>query len=586
MNMNLGGDKVESLIEQTIGSSRKMERQEFVPLDQQTSQAESDIRALHRATLSLFADLSLDGVLQRITDAAKDLVNARYAALGIPGENGSLDIFITTGLSDEEIQKMAHPPIGVGLIGEMINSGESIRIPEIADHPKASGFPEGHPEMHSFLGVPISAYGRPIGQIYLTDKKGAEHFSEHDQRMIEMLAAHAAAAIENARFYRQVLDSEEELSQRNEQLELVNHLTGAISSTMDLEEMMSVMLDRIVNLFGATSGEVFLRDEGEETYNLTVHCCHREHSIWAQKNFKLGEGFIGTIAKDAKLSWLNNLESEQDFLHDGILGMGFGTVVGVPILTRGKVMGVLAMAFSGKRPFTDREIGLLEAVGAAVGVGVESARLNRQARRVAILEERERIGMDLHDGIIQSIYAVGLTLDSIRVMVRDNPDAALEHLKSAIDTLNTNIRDIRAYILDLQPARMAGTEFEDGLARLGREFKSNSLVDIEVRVEHEALENLPGEISQNLLQIAQEALANIAKHAQATRVLLTLRNMDERIYLQIIDNGRGFDLDQQPELLGHGLSNMEERTRQIGGEFEIVTGPGEGTAITIRLAEE
>jgi signal transduction histidine kinase len=563
-----------------------MEQQEFVTLDQQRSEAESDIRALHRATLSLFADLSLDGVLQRITNASKELVDARYAALGIPGEGGSLNIFITAGLSEEEIQQIDHPPIGVGLIGEMINRGESIRIPEIADHPKASGFPEGHPEMHSFLGVPISAYGRPIGQIYLTDKKGASHFSDHDQRMIEMLAAHAAAAIENARFYRQVLDSEEELSQRNEQLELINHLTGAISSAMDLEEMMSVMLDRIVNLFGATSGEVFLLDEGENVYNLTVHCCHREHSIWEQKKFKLGEGFIGTIADEAKLSWSNELKSEQNFLHDGILEMGFGTIVGVPILMRGKVMGVLAMAFLGRRPFTEREIGLLEAVGAAVGVGVESARLNRQARRVAILEERERIGMDLHDGIIQSIYAVGLTLDSIRVMVRDNPDAAQEHLEKAIETLNANIRDIRAYILDLQPARLAGSEFEEGLARLGREFKANSLVDIELHVEEQALEDLHDDISQNLLQIAQEALANVAKHAQATRVLLTLRNMDERVYLQIIDNGRGFDLYQKPELLGHGLSNMGERARQIGGEFDIVTSPGEGTAITIRLGEE
>jgi signal transduction histidine kinase len=562
-----------------------MERQEFVTLDQQNSETESDIRALHRATLSLFADLSLDGVLRRITNAAKELVSARYAALGIPGETGSLDIFITAGMTDEEIQQIPHPPVGVGLIGEIINTEESIRIPEIADHPNASGFPDGHPEMHSFLGVPISAYGRPIGQIYLTDKEGAAYFSEHDQRMIEMLAAHAAAAIENARFYRQVLDSEEELSQRNEQLELVSHLTGAISSAMDLEEMMSVMLDRIVNLFGATSGEVFLRGEGENAFNLTVHCCHREQPIWDQKNFKLGEGFIGKIAEEARLSWSNELNSETEYFNEGVLEMGFGTIVGVPILTRGNVIGVLSMAFLGERPFTDREIGLLEAVGAAVGVGVESARLNRQARRVAILEERERIGMDLHDGIIQSIYAVGLTLDSIRVMVGDNPDAALQHLESAIDSLNANIRDIRAYILDLQPSRLAGTDFEDNLARLGREFKANSLVDFDLHVEQKALENLPGETSQNLLQIAQEALANVAKHAQASRVWLTVRNMDDRVYLQIIDNGRGFDLERQPELLGHGLSNMEQRARQIGGEFDIVTSPDEGTTITIRLRE-
>jgi two-component system sensor histidine kinase DevS len=283
-----------------------MEKYEIVELEGQSSESESEIRALHQATLSLFADLSLDGVLRRITDAARELVNARYVALGIPGESGNLDVFISSGLSDEEIQQISHPPVGVGLIGEMINIGKSIRTPEIADHPKAVGFPEGHPQMHSFLGVPISAYGRPIGQIYLTDKVGADHFSEHDQRMIEMLAAHAAAAIENARLYQQVQDSQEELRQRNEQLELVNQLTGAVSSTMDLEEMMGAMLDRIVNLFGAASGEVFLREEGTDSYHLAVHCCHRERTIWAQRKFNLGEGFIGKIAEDAELDWLRS----------------------------------------------------------------------------------------------------------------------------------------------------------------------------------------------------------------------------------------------------------------------------------------
>ncbi len=562
-----------------------MERQQFVTLDPKHTESESDVRALHKATLSLFADLSLDGVLRRITDAAKELVNAQYAALGIPGDTGDLDVFITSGLSDEDIRKIPHPPVGKGLIGEIISTGESIRIPKISDHPNTSGFPAGHPEMHSFLGVPISAYGRSIGQIYLTNKENALSFSEHDQRMIEMLAAHAAAAIENARLYRQILESEGELSQRNEQLELINHLTGAISSAMDLEEMMSVMLIRIVNLFGAASGEVFLREEGENAYSLKVHCCHKEQSIWQQKSFNLGEGFIGSVAESSQLSWSTELVEETKYFEEGVLEMGFGAIVGVPIPARGNVVGVLSMLFLGERTISDREEGLLEAVGAAVGVGVENARLNRQTRRMAVLEERERIGMDLHDGIIQSIYAVGLTLDSIRVMVRDNPDEAVHHIENAISSLNANIRDIRAYILDLQPSRFFGKDFEDGLARLSREFKANSLIDIDLHIEQEALKDLPGETSQTLLHISQEALANIAKHAKASRVWLSVRNMDNNLYLQIIDNGQGFDLKKQPDLLGHGLSNMEQRARQMGGEFEIVTSPGEGTTITIRLQE-
>lgn len=197
----------------------------------ETDELQLGMRSLHKATLSLYTDLSLDGVLRRITVAARELSNAKYAALGIPDDKGGLDFFITDGMSEKEIQRIPHLPVGKGLIGEMIKRGETICIPEISDHPKSVGFPPGHPMMHSFLGVPISAYGRPLGQIYLTDKQDAPCFTENDQRLIEMLAGHAAAAIENARLYRQVLKNEAELTQRNEELMLIHDLTSALSGS-------------------------------------------------------------------------------------------------------------------------------------------------------------------------------------------------------------------------------------------------------------------------------------------------------------------------------------------------------------------
>lgn len=191
--------------------------------------------------------------------------------------------------------------------------------------------------------------------------------------------------------------------------------------------------------------------------------------------------------------------------------------------------------------------------------------------------------MDLHDGIIQSIFAVGLTLDSIRTMIRKNPDDAIFHLDHAIDSLNDNIRDIRSYILDMQPGRFLGTDFKEGIMLLSREFEANSLIEIELYLEDGAIQHLGLDESKSFLQITQEALANIAKHAEASRVWVSVRELDERIYLQIIDNGRGFNLQDTQELLGHGLSNMEKRTHQIGGEFEVVTSLREGTTITAQL---
>jgi signal transduction histidine kinase len=544
---------------------------------------QSGMRSLHKATLSLYTDLSLDGVLRRITIAARELSNARYAAIGIPGDKGGLDFFITDGMSEDEIQRIPHLPEGKGLIGEMIKRGETICIPEISDHPKAMGFPPGHPQMHSFLGVPISAYGRPLGQIYLTDKKGAPCFTEHDQRLIEMLAGHAGAAIENARLYRQVLQNEAELTQRNEELELIHDLTSALSSSYGLEGLLGEMLERVISLFTAKSGDIFIAEEGGEKYNLAVHRGQEELTIWENKQFLFGEGFIGGVAKLGDVAWKNDIEDESQYLRDDVLASGYGTLVGVPLLSRGQVVAVLNLSFLGARIISEREVGLLEAVGAGVGLGIENARLIRQARRVAVLEERERIGMDLHDGIIQSIYAIGLTLDSIRVLIRENADEAIAHLERAIDGLNDNIRDIRSYILDLQPSQFKGKGLAQGLTRLSQEFKANSRMEVDVRVEPELTVELGEEVCEALLLIAQEALANVAKHSKATKVWVSARNMDDRIYLQIIDNGQGFALDQETELLGHGLSNMAQRARRIGGEFETVSNPGEGTTITVRL---
>lgn len=542
----------------------------------------SDVQGLHQATLSLFADLSLDGVLRRITTAARQLVNARYAALGIPGANEGLEIFITEGISKEEINQIAHQPLGKGLIGQIMHSGKTMRVKEISEHPKSYGFPEGHPLMHSFLGVPIVSYGRPIGHIYLTDKENAPYFTEHDQNLIELLGEHAAVAIENARLYRELLKKEDDLSRRNEQLALINQLTNAISSSMELKELMGDMLARVMDVFDSSVGDIFITGENKDQFEMVVHCCDTG-PMWSKTIFQREEGFLGEVAQGRQLIWRRDFKTGTYFFREDILEEGLETLVGVPIFSGVNVVGVLNLGFYHDRLSNDRDVGLLRAVAAGVGVGIDNARLKRQVRQIAIAEERERIAMDLHDGIIQSIFAVGLTLDSIRTMIRKNPDDAIFHLDHAIDSLNDNIRDIRSYILDMQPGRFLGTDFKEGIMLLSREFEANSLIEIELYLEDGAIQHLGLDESKSFLQITQEALANIAKHAEASRVWVSVRELDERIYLQIIDNGRGFNLQDTQELLGHGLSNMEKRTHQIGGEFEVVTSLREGTTITAQL---
>lgn len=368
---------------------------------------EQQMRALHTTSLSLFSDLSLDGVLNRIVQAAKELSNARYAALGIPDGHGGLERFIAVGLSEEQQVRIEHPPRGQGLLGEMLRTETSLRISDISMHPASVGFPEGHPHMTSFLGVPIIGLGRPLGQIYLTDRQDSRPFSEDDQRLVEMLAAYAASAI-------------------------------AI------------------------------------------------------------------------------------------------------------------------------------------------ARLNEQARRLAVLEERQRIGMDLHDGIIQSIYAVGLSLDYVKHVLNDH-DPVEGRIDEAIDGLNSVIRDLRSYILDLQPSQISTDGLYGALHTLGREFKANTLMDLDLQLDQQLADRIGDETAAAVFHIAREALANVAKHAHATRAWLSLRQADGDVLMQVIDNGQGFAFADTDAHLGHGLSNMRQRAADVGGDLSVVTKPQDGTTVTLRF---
>lgn len=374
------------------------------------SSAQKALEALNNAALAIASELDVDKVLQLIVDSARELIGAQYSALAVgdwrmPGP-GNVHRFVVSGLTREEIKKIPHWPLGRGLLGAVIHGQESIRVVRISDDPRTVGMPEGHPPMDGFLGVPIVAAGETLGNLYLTNKKNHEEFDEDDLRLIEMLAAHAAVAIQNARLYSQV-------------------------------------------------------------------------------------------------------------------------------------------------------------------------------ERLAILEERTRIGMDLHDGVIQSIYAVGLTLESTRLALPSEADEVSMLLDTAIEGLNDAIRDIRNFILDLRPRRFAG-DVQQGLAQLVREFQANTMVPVSVSIP-DRLEDLPLPHGRAIFLTTQEALANVARHARATKVDISLQCIDDQVKLVIKDNGRGFDSTNESLRVGHGLANMQARAESLHGVFKIQSTPGAGSIVALEL---
>jgi signal transduction histidine kinase len=242
-------------------------------------------------------------------------------------------------------------------------------------------------------------------------------------------------------------------------------------------------------------------------------------------------------------------------------------------------MGTLCVATCHPQPLDDLEVQFLQAIGSWMATAIENVRLNVQDRRLAVLEERERIGMDLHDGIIQSIYAVGLTLEHARLLMQENPEQAKKRIEQAIKDLNATIRDIRAYILDLRPRQLHNEDLMSGITRLVAEFRANTLLEVNLQGPNEDISRLPKNQAISLFHICQEALANIAKHAHAHKVDVTVWTTNDRLLLEIRDDGLGFDIDSTKSTIGHGLSNMETRVLNAGGEVDITSEPGKGTSI-------
>lgn len=544
-------------------------------------QLEDRLAALHRASLELVRDLSRNAVLERIVYLAREQAGARYAALGMVDKKGKLVKFIPVGMGDDQIKQMAHPPKGLGMIGALREEQKTIRVAELQKDPRSCGFPEHHPSMTSFLGVPIISSGRLLGQIYLTDKESGGEFTEEDERVIETLAAYAAVAIENAHLYETVLRRDQKLAQRNQDLSLLNDLAKTLAGSTAVDEILDQTLSHVIDYLGVEAGEIYLREDGHRELQLAVHRGDIPGAFLTRDRLGVGECFVGRVALLGQSLVTTTLEADVRFLRDEVIEAGFCCMACIPLKARRKVVGVLSVVSREKRKFSKRELNLLEAIGTWTGTAIENARLQNQARRLAVLEERERIGMDLHDGTIQSIYGVGLALEYAYLSVEENPILTREKIENSIEGLNAAIRDIRAYVADLRPRQLRDQQpLQQGIERLVNDFRTVSSTKATLTSVDDGLAELPKENSLALFRICQEALANVARHAHAKNADIHLWTTEDRVLLKIEDNGSGFDTNKIDETLGHGLSNMRRRVQKVGGEVEIISQSMKGTSIT------
>ena len=529
------------------------------------------VQALLEAVVSVGGELDLGTVLRRITEAATTLVDARYGALGVISQEGErLVEFVTVGVSDEEIEAIGHWPHGHGILGLLIKEPRPLRLPEISEHAESYGFPPHHPPMHTFLGVPIRVRDEVFGNLYLTEKAGGGRFEEEDEVIVTALATAAGVAIENARLY-------QEARRRERWLEASAEVSTALLSGTDPREVNALVARRARQIVEADLALVALADHAAGEFAVAGADGVGAAGLRGLR-FPLDHAVAGGVFAGGSALRLE----DGGCMTEGVPVLcerEIGPLLVVPLGLEDTARGVLAVADRpGGAVFSDSAQRLLEAFAAQAAVALELADRRRDAERVTLLEDRDRIAKDLHDTVIQRLFATAMTLMSA-IKISDRRDVA-ERVQRSVDDLDETIRQIRSTIFALQTVpdedrpsvrrRLHGL-VEDAAERLG--FAPSERLDGPLD------SGVPDEVAEHLLAVAQEALSNIVRHAQATSAAVNVGVGGRELILRVEDDGVGVPEGARRS----GLRNMDERARALGGSFDVRSRAGGGTVLEWRV---
>jgi signal transduction histidine kinase len=523
--------------------------------------------ALLEAGLTLASELSLPMVLQRIVDLAAEVTDARYGALGVLGPNAELVDFITTGISAKERRAIGALPRGRGVLGLLIREPRLVRVKDIGSHPSSVGFPANHPPMRSFLGAPVKALGQVYGNIYLAEKRGAREFGPEDERSLQVLATQAGVAIANASLYQKTL-------QRERWLEAQHEITTDILEGADAGAILTSVAEHARDLAGAEAATIL-------TTTSTPGQLVVAAAVGAYADQVIGQPVPAAKSiSGAVMETGHPLHTDDAGSHvrgyQPIIRLGHvGPAIFVPLRVGGRATGTLMVANTkGGSRFDQGTISLVETFAAQASVAIGYGRAQADVRRLELMDERERIAKDLHDGIIQSLFAVGMGLQGTALMAGSPETAA--RIEGAVGELDRVIRDLRNYIFGLRPGILADRQLDQALRELGEDIQKRSSFRVEVEVDAELGARLSSR-SHQIVQVTREALANVARHAQAKQSMVRLARAGQTAVLTIEDDGIGFDV--RSDKVGNGLRNMRERATAMGGSLRVSSKVGKGTTL-------
>jgi signal transduction histidine kinase len=523
------------------------------------------VYALLDAVVAVGGELDLPTVLRRIVETAAGLVDARYGALGVVGETGTMTEFIPVGLDDAEIARMAHWPEGRGLLGELIAHPGPLRLADIAAHPGSSGFPDGHPPMRSFLGVPVRIRSEVYGNLYLTEKRGGGQFDEDDEAAVVALAAAAGVAIENARLY-------EEARRSQQWLRASAEVTRRLLSGADPDEVLDLVTQHVLDMSGADLAALALPDGGGA--GLVIRHAAGLNAARARGVTLPAESLSAEVMTTGEPVTVANFSQDERVAPAARERMPLGPAVILPLGGSGSVRGVLTVGrHPGSMPLTPAAAEMAGSFAAQAGIVLALADARRGAEQLTLLQDRERIARDLHDLVIQRLYATGMSLQGVVPLI-ERPEVT-DRVSRAVDAMDETIKEIRSAIFALQVPRYASRA---GLRERVRDVLEE-LTELlgfapELSLVGDLGDQLPAEAADQLLVALGEALSNAARHAGASRVEVTVAAGRELV-LVVRDNGAGM----RGTTRRSGLANLAERAVRLGGRLSVGPAGESGTEL-------
>jgi signal transduction histidine kinase len=540
---------------------------QLVERAQGVKRAQGRLRALLRAIQTVSGDLSLELVLRNVVESACALADAEYGALGVIGEDGGLEQFIHVGLDPQLATLIGDLPQGKGLLGALITDPRPIRLQHMSDDGRSAGFPAHHPPMESFIGVPIRVRGEIFGNLYLTNS-GKGEFSAEDEELLIALALAAGTAISNARLY-----AESRTQQRWLQASVE---IGAQMLTSSGEDPLRLLARRAIDIADAdlVTLSLLTRDRGE----VVVHEAYGERAAeLIGLHFPLAQTLAGrVVATNEPVLIMNSADGDGPRSHLAAV-VDAGPLMAVPLGGSGRPRGVLSLVRRrGRRAFTPADLAMAAGFAAHASVALELADSRAAEQKVVLLEDRDRIAMDLHDHVIQELFAIGLSLEGVAAQL--GPDQPLaDRVRHGVEDLDRTIRRIRTSIFELR-GNMATAS--DGLRQRVLEVATELAPALgfppHVTFGGAVEVSLGDELMGDIMACVRETLTNSAKHARATDVTVDVALADDRLTITVSDNGVGMN----GACRSSGTANLRSRAERRGGAFAISARPAGGTEVS------